>query len=160
MRHRDKKIKFKGGKDASDMIVRKMINNFLEKGKLTTTITKAKILKSVIESLIEKSKTKTESHKNLFLRYGVHTKLINLLFNSIGPALKNITGGYVRIARLGFRISDGANAALVEWAYPIVIETPEQKKVSTRKDTQSAVVSEVQVDDKINTKKVKSVKNS
>lgn len=136
MRHRIKKVKFKGGKDANDMLVRKLAVNFFRKGKLTTTVSKAKVLKSIIERLVEKAKEKTESNKNHLLRFGIPKDLIYLLFESIGPALKNTIGGYVKVIRLGFRQSDGSVVASVEWAYPIVIETPktetkEDKKKST-----------------------------
>lgn len=128
MRHRSNKIKFKGGKDAIDMLVRKLVVNFLSKGKITTTLTKAKVLKSVLEKLIEKSKEKKESNKNYLLRFGLNKNLLKLMFDSIGPAIKKINGGYVKIKRLGFRLSDGAMEATVEWAYPIVIEQPKKLK--------------------------------
>ncbi len=143
MRHRDKKIKFKGGKDANDMLIRKLAVNFFEKGKLTTTISKAKVLKSVVERLVEKAKEKTESNKNHLLHFGMTKTMIDLMFNSIGPALKKTVGGYVKVVRLGFRQSDGSMVASVEWAYPIVIEKlkvepkAEKKKISDPKKIES-----------------------
>ncbi|MFN4212677.1 MAG: 50S ribosomal protein L17 [Microgenomates group bacterium] len=119
MRHRVKKIKVKGGKDANKMLMVKLVNNFFVKGKLTTTIKKAKLVKSYIERLVEKSKVKTEANKNYLLRYIHDKKLINFLFETVGPAFKSLKGGYVRIIRIGQRDSDGSEIGKLEWTQPI-----------------------------------------
>ena len=132
MWHRVKKIKFRAGSDANQMLVKKLASNFFAKGKLTTTFKKAKVLKSVIERLVEKTKEKTEANKNYLLRYITNKQLLKLLFESVGKVLKDKKGGYVRLIRLGARNSDGAEEARVEWAYPIVIEDKKpEKKVTT-----------------------------
>lgn len=120
MRHRVKKIKVKWGRDANKMLMRKLAANFISKGKIITTIKKAKIVKSHIERLVEKSKIKTEANKNYLLRFIANRKLITFLFDTVGTALKNISGGYVRIIKMGSRESDGSEMAKLEWAHPIV----------------------------------------
>ena len=122
MRHRVKKIKFKKGYDANKMLVKKLVINFLERGKITTTVKKAKVLKQAIERLVEKAKENTESNKNYLLHHVTDKKTIKFLFETVGPTLKNTVGGYTRVVRLGLRNSDGAETARLEWAYPIVIE--------------------------------------
>lgn len=133
MRHRVKKIKFRAGYDANKMLVKKLVVNFLERGKITTTLKKAKVLKSVIERLVEKAKEKTESNKNYLLRHVTDKKTIKFLFETVGPTLKKTVGGYVKVVRLGARDSDGTETARLEWAYPIVIEEKEEKKPKVKK---------------------------
>ncbi len=120
MRHRVKKIKFKQGKDATKMMVIKLVVNFLKKGEMITTLKRAKIAKSCIEKLVGKAKIKTEANKNFLLRFIGDKKLINDLFDRIGVAVKDIKGGYVRIIKIGKKDSDGSETARLEWAYPVI----------------------------------------
>jgi len=147
MWHRVKKIKFRAGSDANQMLIKKLANNFFAKGKLTTTFKKAKVLKSVIEKLVEKTKEKTEANKNYLLHYIINKQILKLLFDNVGPVLKDKKGGYVRLIRLGARDSDGAEEARVEWVYPIVIDekkAPPPAKGGIRKDKETKKDNKVQ----------------
>jgi large subunit ribosomal protein L17 len=133
MRHGSKKMKFKDGYDANKMLMRKLATNFLRAGKITTTIAKAKVLKPLIERIVEKTKEKTETNKNILQKLLNDEKLVSDLFTNVGPVLKDKSGGYVRIIRLYQRSNDGALVARLEWAYPVLIkgkELPTEKKIT------------------------------
>jgi len=132
MRHRVKKIKFKGGYDATRMLIKKLSYNFFTRGKITTTLTKAKILKSRIEKLVGKMKEENEKNKNFFINYFGKKKLLPLFFKVIGPVFRDISGGYVRIIKIGRRDSDGAEMAKLEWTKPVVYPQKEVKKKKTK----------------------------
>ena len=120
MRHRVKKIKFSNGIDANRALVRKLAVNFFLKGKLTTTLSKAKAIKPVIERLIEKMKVKTESNVN-YLKQKLDSKeVLEIAYKDISPIISKINGGYVRVIKLGQRESDGAEVGRIEWVYPII----------------------------------------
>ncbi len=139
MRHRVNKIKFKGGKDANDMLVRKIAVNFLLHGKIKTTLSKAKVAKRIIEKIVSKAKIRNEANKNFLLRKLADIKIVNNLFENIGPAIAKINGGFVKITRLGARLSDGTEVAQLIWAYPIVKEKPKElPKVTKSGKTSSA----------------------
>lgn len=123
MRHRVKKIRFKQGKGVNKMLIRKLMVNFISRGKLTTTLAKTKILKSQIEKMVEKTKQETKANKNYLLRHFGNKKLFKFLFNTIGSTFKDVTGGYVRILKMSDRISDGSPIGKVEWTKPIIYET-------------------------------------
>ncbi len=125
MRHRVKKIKFSDGYDANRALVRKLAVNFFLKGKLTTTLVKAKAMKPVIEKLIEKMKVKTESNLNYLRQKLDNNEVIAIAYKDISPVIRKINGGYIRIIKLGKRDSDGAEMGKVEWVYPII----KQKKL-------------------------------
>ena len=125
MRHRVKKIKFSDGYDANRALTRKLAVNFFLKGKLTTTLAKAKAIKPVIEKLIEKMKVKAESNLNYLKQKLDSNKVIEVAYKDISPVIEKINGGYIRIIKLGKRNSDGAEMGRVEWAYPII----KQKKL-------------------------------
>jgi len=126
MRHGVKKIKFRNGKDANDMLMLKLVVNFLEKGKLTTTKTKAKALVSYLEKILTKTKNESEANKNVLLKKLGNRQLIDRLFKEIGPFLKEKTSGYVKMTNLGLRMSDGAELVKIEWTVPVVLETPKK----------------------------------
>ena len=120
MRHGVKKIKFSNGIDANRALVRKLAVNFFLKGKLSTTLSRAKAIKPVIERLIEKMKVKTESNLN-YLKQKLDSKeVVEMAYKDIGPTIAKINGGYIRVIKLGQRESDGAETARIEWVYPII----------------------------------------
>lgn len=120
MRHRVKKIKFSDGVDANRALVRKLAINFFLQGKLTTTLSKAKAIKPVIERLIEKMKVKTEANVN-YLKHTLDSKeVLVIAYRDISPVIAKINGGYIRIIKLGQRESDGAEVGRIEWVYPII----------------------------------------
>jgi large subunit ribosomal protein L17 len=120
MRHRVKKIKFRNGYDANRALVRKLAVNFFLKGKLTTTLVKAKAMKPVIEKLIEKMKVKTEANLNYLRQKLNNNEVIEIAYKDISPVIGKINGGYIRIIKLGRRESDGSEMGKVEWVYPII----------------------------------------
>jgi len=132
MRHRVKKIKFKNGYDANRALVKKLVYNFLTRGKIKTTLAKAKVLKSKVEWLVEKMKEENEKNKSFFIKYFGRKKLFYLFFKVIGPVFKDIVGGYVRIVKLGKRDSDGAEMAKVEWTKPVVYPQKNNRKNKTK----------------------------
>ncbi len=136
MRHGVKKIKFSFGHDANKMLMRKLAVNFLAKGYLETTLTKAKSLKTHLEKLVSKMKSKNEANRNHLLRYLANTNIVEDAFDRVGPALNKVVGGYVRVVKLGMRSSDGSLMAKVEWAYPVVRE---EKKIEVHKTTVAPV---------------------
>ena len=120
MRHGVKKIKFSNGIDSNRALVRKLSVNFFLKGKLTTTLSKAKAIKPVIERLVEKMKVKTEANVN-YLKQKLDSKeVIEIAYRDISPVVTKINGGYVRIVKLGKRESDAAEVGRIEWVYPII----------------------------------------
>lgn len=127
MKHSVKKIKFKSGKDANEMLMRKMASNLIAHGRMVTTEAKAKALRPFIERLVTKAKNQTEADKNYLLRYFPDKKRMTVLLEQIGPAFKDRNGGYVRIVRLNQRDSDGTMMSRIEWTQPITVAAPEVK---------------------------------
>lgn len=122
MRHRSKVIKFKMGQDASKMLMRKLLTNFILRGKITTTEKKAKALKSKIEILLNYAKSNTKSSKNMIKKSFGSDNLIDILIRKISPVFKDRTSGFVRYIRLSQRDSDGSRMGKIEWVEPVVLE--------------------------------------
>lgn len=126
MKHGVKKIKFSFGKNATKMLVRKLVYNFVTKGKITTTKAKAKVIQRVADHLVSKAKVRSEANKNVLLKSTGNVMLTNLMFDKVGPVFKDKTSGFTRFTRLGKRRSDGSEMILVEWTKPVILE---EKKV-------------------------------
>lgn len=138
MKHRVNKAKFGFGKDANDMLLKKLASNFLLVGKMETTKHKAKAAQSAVERMVTKAKTNTEADKNYILRHITTDQIRKILVEQVAPQLKNVKSGYTRIIRLGRRMTDGADLARLEWAYPVVLESEKkavEKKQPVKKES-------------------------
>ena len=138
MKHRIAKRKFGCGYDANKMLMRQLCRNFFLEQKSTTTKERAKAMQMVIEKFVSKAKAKTEANKNQILSYFGEQSIVNRLFDTVGPAFKNINGGYTKVTLLEQRQSDGAMMAQITWAHPLTSEKkPEKteviKKVEAKK---------------------------
>jgi large subunit ribosomal protein L17 len=132
MRHRVKKIKFKNGKDASKMLVKKLIKNFLKRGKLKTTLKRAKILRSMIDRIISQAK---KDKRELVNKKINDKKLIKIVFEKIVPVFQKRNSGFVKFKKLGYRLSDGSEMVEMTWTEPIIIsETKKQKEKHVKTD--------------------------
>lgn len=122
MKHRVAKRKFGFGYDANKMLIRQLCRNFFIEQTLITTKQKAKAAQIGIEKLVSKSKTKNEANKNYILSFFGEQALVDRLFNTVGPSMVEVKGGYTRLTLRSQRASDGAIMAQLSWAHPIGAE--------------------------------------
>jgi large subunit ribosomal protein L17 len=134
MRHRVKKIKFKNGKDASKMLVKKLVKNFLERGKLKTTLKRAKVLRSVIDRIISQAK---KDKKELVGKKINDKQLVKIVFEKIVPVFQKRNSGFVKFKKLGYRLSDGSEMVEVTWTEPVVISEAKKQKEKHAKTDQN-----------------------
>ncbi|MCL1903496.1 MAG: 50S ribosomal protein L17 [Oscillospiraceae bacterium] len=95
-------------------MLRGMVTHFLENGRMETTVTRAKELRSVVEKVITTGK-KTDLHSKRQV-YAFITKedVAKDLFDKIAPRYADRKGGYTRIIRIGPRRGDAAEMAVIE----------------------------------------------
>lgn len=87
--------------------------------RITTTLAKAKALRTYIEPLITKTKanqsTEAISHNHRIVFSYLSDKVaVKELFTVIAPKVANRPGGYTRIIKLGARVGDNAELAMIE----------------------------------------------
>ena len=136
MKNRGHKIKFRGGKDANKMLMRKLASNFLLHGKMETTKQKARATQPVVEKLVTKAKRNTEADRKFIAQHTTTQKTAKILIRDIVVQLSKVNSGFTRIISLGVRQTDGAQKARLEWAYPVVLtqeKKPEVKKSAVAK---------------------------
>ena len=82
--------------------------------RITTTVAKAKALKSYVEPLITKSKEDTTHSRRVVFSYLKDKKAVSELFRTVAPKIADRPGGYTRVLHVGFRAGDAAEMALIE----------------------------------------------
>ena len=95
-------------------MLRAMVTFLLEKGKIETTVTRAKEVSSMAEKMITISKENTLANKRLVMKFITKEDVTKKLFDEIGPKYSDRNGGYIRITKIGPRRGDGAEMAIIE----------------------------------------------
>lgn len=90
---------------ASSLIIHKRIK---------TTVAKAKALRTYIEPLITKSKTDSTHSRRVVFSYLNDKDAVTELFREISVKIADRPGGYTRIIKIGARMGDNAEMALIE----------------------------------------------
>ena len=92
-----------------------MACSLIQHKRITTTVAKAKALKSYIEPLITKSKEDTTHSRRVVFSYLKDKEAVTELFRTIAPKIADRPGGYTRVLHIGFRQGDAAEMALIEF---------------------------------------------
>ena len=101
--------------------------------RITTTVEKAKALKTYVEPLITKSKEDTTHSRRVVFSYLKNKEAIKELFGVIAPKIAERNGGYTRVLHTGFRLGDGADMALIE-----LVDFNETALASAKKEEKKA----------------------
>jgi len=82
--------------------------------RIVTTLAKAKALRTYIEPLITKGKDNTTHQRRVVFSYLQDKEAVTELFGNIATKVAGRPGGYTRIIKLGARVGDNAETALIE----------------------------------------------
>ena len=99
--------------------------------RITTTVAKAKALKTYVEPFITRSKEDTTNSRRVVFRYLQNKEAIKELFGAISAKVADRPGGYTRIIKLGFRQGDAAQMCFIE----LVDFDENMAKTATKKKT-------------------------
>ena len=114
MRH-NKAINHLGRKSGHrKALLSNMATSLILHKRITTTVAKAKALKSYVEPLITKSKEDTTHNRRVVFSYLKNKEAVSELFRTIAPKVADRPGGYTRVLHVGFRKGDVAEMALIE----------------------------------------------
>ena len=95
-------------------MLRAMVTFLLENGKIETTVTRAKEVKSEAEKMITLGKKEDLHSKRQVYSYITKEAVSKKLFDEIAPKYKDVKGGYTRIVKVGPRRGDAAEMAVIE----------------------------------------------
>ena len=114
MRHGKRGKKLGRKKEHRLMLLKNLCRSLFIFEKIKTTVQKAKEARRMAERLIEYAKTNDLAAKRRIYRYIPDHKLVKIICDEIGPRFAERHGGYTRIYRLGPRLGDGAEMAILE----------------------------------------------
>src|SRR5690606_17811163 len=91
-----------------------MASSLIKHKKITTTVAKAKALRVYVEPLITKAKSDSVHNRRTVFSYLRDKEAIKELYGVVASKIGDRQGGYTRILKLGNRMGDNAEMALIE----------------------------------------------
>jgi large subunit ribosomal protein L17 len=91
-----------------------MACSLIEHKRINTTVAKAKALKQFVEPLITKSKEDTTHNRRIVFAYLRNKYGVTELFREVAAKVGDRPGGYTRIIKMGNRLGDNADMAMIE----------------------------------------------
>ncbi len=119
-------------------MLRQQVTDLLEKGRLETTVTRAKEIGPLTEKMISLGKKNTLASRRQALSFMTKEDAVTRLFSILAPIYAERNGGYTRIMRLGTRRGDAAEMALIELVDDDKIAKADEEAEKARKEAEKA----------------------
>jgi large subunit ribosomal protein L17 len=125
--------------------LRNLVTNLIEKERIKTTLLRARAARPLAERLITLGKRDSLHARRQAASFLQTPNATKKLFADLAPRFADRPGGYTRIIRVGWRIGDGAELAILEFIgselkkkdkkqkRERVEEAPEEKEVAAKK---------------------------
>jgi len=114
MRHGDKINNLGRTKAHRHALLNNLAAQLIAHKRIVTTLAKAKSLRTFVEPLITKAKENTTHQRRVVFSYLQDKEAIKELFGPISEKVAARPGGYTRIIKLGTRVGDNAELAMIE----------------------------------------------
>ena len=154
MRHKLAYRKLNRTSEHRKALFKNMLNSLIKYEQITTTLPKAKELKSKVDKVITLGKKNNlQSKKNLFAE--LQSKFsVEKLFKTLSQRYEKRNGGYSRVIRAGFRYGDDAPMAIIE----LIDRDVQAKKLDIKKKTEEKAKTTIETKSKDTKKKIKAKK--
>jgi large subunit ribosomal protein L17 len=130
MRHRVETRKLGRSSSHRDAMLRNMVTSLIDKGRITTTLEKAKELRRVADRMVTLGKRGDLAARRRAALMVRSDGALKKLFAEVAVWSESRPGGYTRILQLGTRPGDGATKAIIEFVdrpKPVVEEGAAKK---------------------------------
>lgn len=114
MRHGNKNNALGRKKAHRDALLSNLAISLIEHKRIETTLAKARALRRYVEPLITKSKDDSTHSRRTIFSHLQNKEATAVLFRDVAPKIAQRPGGYTRIIKLGNRLGDAAEMALIE----------------------------------------------
>lgn len=95
-------------------MLRQLVTDFLDKGKMETTFTRAKEIQPLAEKMITLGKADTLASRRQVLEFITREDVVTKIFKELAPKYASREGGYTRVTRTGTRRGDAAEMGIIE----------------------------------------------
>lgn len=141
MRHRVAGRKLSRHSQHRELMFRNMVVSLLEHERVKTTEAKAKELRSWADRVITWGKEGTLHARRKAFALLRDESIVKKLFDEIAPRMKDRSGGYTRVYKLGWRLGDAAPLSLVELVGTTVAAEKKRSRVGRAKEAIRRVTS-------------------
>jgi large subunit ribosomal protein L17 len=114
MRHGDKSNNLSRTASHRKALLSNLACQLFQHKKIVTTLAKAKALRPYVEPLITKAKDNTTHQRRLVFSHLQDKEAVKELFDVISAKIASRPGGYTRVIKLGKRVGDNAELAMIE----------------------------------------------
>ncbi len=114
MKHRVRHNQLGRNTDQNKALRRGLVSAVFEKGKIETTLAKAKAVVSEIDRVMTFAKTDSVHTRRQVTKIMGNDKMLNQVFKVVAPMTKDRTSGFTRIIKLGPRFSDATDMAVLQ----------------------------------------------
>ena len=114
MRHRNYGSKLGRQPAHRRATLRNLVTNVIERERITTTLTRARAAKPLVEQMITLGKRDTLHARRQAAAFLETPASVKKLFDKLGTRFGQRNGGYTRIVLLGNRKGDGAEQCMIE----------------------------------------------
>jgi len=114
MRHGDKINNLSRTASHRRALLNNLASQLIANKRITTTLAKAKALRTFVEPLITKAKDNTTHQRRIVFSHLQDKEAVKELFDVVRLKVEGRPGGYTRIIKLGTRVGDNAELALIE----------------------------------------------
>ena len=114
MRHGDKIKNLSRTASHRRALLSNLAAQLIQYKKIVTTLAKAKALRTYVEPLITKAKENTTHQRRIVFSYLQDKAAVTELFSTVSEKVAGRPGGYTRIIKLGKRVGDNAETAMIE----------------------------------------------
>lgn len=121
-------------------LFRSLVSALIIKGKIKTTLAKARAIRGLVEKLVTLAKKDTSATRMKLHSFLIKRDLVQKIIKDIASKFSDRKGGYIRIRRIGQRIGDNAEEVFMEWTYAKEeIKSPKTtaKKTEIKKEKKS-----------------------
>jgi len=117
-------------------LLQNQANALIEHKRIFTTLAKAKALRKFVEPIVTKAKTNSTHSRRVVFSYLQNKEGVKELYSTVIEKIGDRPGGYLRIIKTGFRQSDGAEMAMVEFVdFNEIYQGASNKGASKKKRT-------------------------
>jgi len=114
MRHGDKIKNLSRTASHRKALLSNLACQLIQHKRIITTLAKAKALRIYVEPLITKSKENSTHQRRIVFSYLQDKAAISELFDQVATKVAGRPGGYTRVIKLGTRVGDNAETAMIE----------------------------------------------
>src|SRR5882757_7203060 len=114
MRHGDKINNLSRTASHRRALLSNLASQLITHKRIVTTLAKAKALRTYVEPLITKAKENTTHQRRIVFSYLQDKDVVVELFGNVATKVAGRPGGYTRVIKLGARVGDNAETAMIE----------------------------------------------